>query len=131
MAQSIWQHVRQFGIACLYETDDQFAKKVTMIAALVFVPEADVEDCFETLTSHSNWDNRIDPVSNYLEDNYILDTLAVDPTKRINQLIAGQGPPSQRRKYADLSARVLNVVQDYVNLPVWQYLGGIAYNYDF
>ena len=74
---------QQFGLARPYETDDQFAKKVRMIAALAFVPEADVEDCFETLTSHPDWDNRMDPASNYLEETTILDALAaVDPAKR-------------------------------------------------
>ena len=47
---------------------------------------------------------------------------------KIEQYISGQAPPQSRKKYRELSARILSVVQDYGNRPILDYLRGIAYS---
>ena len=50
---------------------------------------------------------------------------------KIEQYLAGVQPPQPRRRYRDLSARLLRVVEDYGNRGTMDYLRSIAHNIDF
>ena len=47
---------------------------------------------------------------------------------KLNQLVAGTPAPLSRRKYRDLDKRLLKVVETYDQVPVSEYLLGIAHN---
>lgn len=47
---------------------------------------------------------------------------------KIEQYLAGQTPPPSRKRYRELAARLLAVVEDYGNRSVLEYLKGIASN---
>ena len=47
---------------------------------------------------------------------------------KIQQMIAGLQPDPQRRKYADCTVRIKNIVQNFQNRNIFDYLRGIAYN---
>ena len=49
----------------------------------------------------------------------------------INQMLAGQEPPSKRKKYQDATKRIANIVQDYENREIVDFLRGIAHNLKF
>ena len=46
----------------------------------------------------------------------------------INQLIAGQGPKSQRRKVQAANKRLSRIVNEYTERPMLEFLQGIAMN---
>lgn len=74
LSQNIWKRIQETGLTVLYETDDEFATLMRMIAALSFVPEADVPNAFydvENAIRNNYNDMRIDNVLDYFEDNYI------------------------------------------------------------
>jgi hypothetical protein len=48
---------------------------------------------------------------------------------KINQYLAGEEPPAQRRKYRECAKRITTIVQDYGQRPLLDYLVGIAYNF--
>ena len=62
----------------------------------------------------------------------------IDGLKRIQKgrdvfyerMIAGQPPPAKRRKYRQADERLLNLVRDYENRPILEYLRGIAHNFE-
>ena len=47
---------------------------------------------------------------------------------RIAQARAGHQPEPQRRRYQDSNQRILNIVQDFDNRDIIDYLRGIAFN---
>ena len=46
----------------------------------------------------------------------------------IAQVRAGHQPEPQRRRYLDSNQRIKNIVQDYHNRDIMQYLWGLAHN---
>jgi len=50
---------------------------------------------------------------------------------KINQLVAGIPSQPRRRKYRNLEKRLLNIVENYENQSVSEYLLGIAHNVKF
>lgn len=49
----------------------------------------------------------------------------------INQVLAGHPAPPTRKRYQDLTGRIANIVQDYENRHVLDFLRGIAHNLQF
>ena len=47
---------------------------------------------------------------------------------RVGHFIAGRPAPAQRRVYRDVNDRIKNIVNDYPNRPIIDYLRGISYN---
>lgn len=50
---------------------------------------------------------------------------------KIEQYIAGQEPPPGRLRYRDCAKRILQIVNDYANREIMDYLRGLAHNYNF
>lgn len=46
------------------------------------------------------------------------------------QMVAGHEPPVKRRKYREADSRILNLVRDFANRPMAEYLRGIAHNFE-
>ena len=69
LSQNIYRHVQSLDLQERYQSDAECALQVRIVAALAFVPVADVVNSFEELQdkvqSHST------PVLDYFEDNYI------------------------------------------------------------
>ena len=68
------EKIQQNGLATLYDADDEFAKFMRMIAALAFVPIADLPQAFYDLENEirNNYNNNgIDVILDYYEDTYI------------------------------------------------------------
>ena len=51
-----------------------------------------------------------------------------DINKNKIETLCAQGPPTERRKYNDLDARLKTIVEDFANLDMLDFLGGIAHN---
>jgi len=49
----------------------------------------------------------------------------------IEQLIAGVEPPQSRRMYRDINRRIGLIIADYNNRTKWDYIRGIAHNFDY
>src|SRR6218665_1586575 len=61
-------------IIVLYQTDEDYAMKVKQMMALAFVPEADVIEVYEKLTSSDPFINdaaNVDVLIDYFDDNYM------------------------------------------------------------
>jgi len=62
------------GKTVLYQTDEDYAMKVKQMMALAFVPEADVIEVYEKLTSSDPFINdaaNVDVLIDYFDDNYM------------------------------------------------------------
>ena len=60
-----------------------------------------------------------------------MDTLKLDASHNqmlIAQVLAGAPPPSQKRVYRDVNARIAALVQGYSNGNIIPFLRGISYN---
>ena len=185
-SQAIFKKIQSLGLQVRYKDDEDFAHKVRMLAALAFVPEADVIDAFEAVSEDFPFDAQA--VIDYFEDTYIgrlrpgghrraplfdmelwnmynqtIDDLPrtnnavegwhrsfqanvgayhpnfwrfIDILKReqnltqvnIAQARAGHPAEPQRRRYQDSNQRIKNIVQDYPNRNIMQYLRGLAHN---
>ena len=185
-SQAIFKKIQSLGLQVRYKDDEDFAHKVRMLAALAFVPEADVIDAFEAVSEDFPLDAQA--VIDYFEDTYIgrlrpgghrraplfdmelwniynqtIDDLPrtnnavegwhrsfqanvgayhpnfwrfIDILKReqnltqvnIAQARAGHPAEPQRRRYQDSNQRIKNIVQDYPNRNIMQYLRGLAHN---
>ena len=74
LSRNIWKKIQRCGLAALYENDDEFSLMMRMIAALAFVPIADVPQAFYDLEVEirNNFNqNGIDAVLDYFEDTYV------------------------------------------------------------
>ena len=69
LLQNIYRHVRSLDLQERYQSDAEFALQVRMVAALAFVPVADVVNSFKELQDKVQSD--LTPVLDYFEDNYI------------------------------------------------------------
>ena len=69
LTQSIYRRIKSEGLKARYENEPNFAMQCRMIAALAFVPPANVVAAFETLRDHLPDD--LDPVLDYFEDTYV------------------------------------------------------------
>lgn len=68
--QNIWRKLQAEGKTPEYIGSEEFASKVKQMMALAFVPEADVVEVFETLSSCEEFGD-MDFLIDYFEDNYI------------------------------------------------------------
>ena len=68
-SQAIFKKIQSLGLQVRYKDDEDFAHKVRMLAALAFVPEADVIDAFEAVSEDFPLDAQA--VIDYFEDTYI------------------------------------------------------------
>ena len=59
------------GLQQLYTEDQQIASAVRMMAALAFIPVNHVVRCFETLQDDLPTPDVLQPVVDYMKDNYI------------------------------------------------------------
>ena len=67
--QNIWKKIQENGLQMRYQQDPTFVTEATMIAALAFVPGADANRVFNTLSNNN--DQALDVILDYIEDNYI------------------------------------------------------------
>ena len=73
LCSNIWKHIQNFGLQERYKGDAEFALQIRMIAALAFLPPADVVPAFENLCDdiRHNYGVQADEILLYFEDNYI------------------------------------------------------------
>ena len=71
LSQNLYRKVQASGLQQLYTEDQQVASAVRMMAALAFVPVNHVVRCFETLQDDLPIPDVLQPVVDYMEDNYI------------------------------------------------------------
>ncbi|KAK7111040.1 hypothetical protein V1264_014822 [Littorina saxatilis] len=73
LAQNVWRHIQDHGLATVYRDEEEFAKLMRMLPALAYLPPADVENAFETVFDPTSafWDARAQPIIDYFEDTYI------------------------------------------------------------
>ena len=64
--QNIWKKIQENELQVWYQQDPAFVTEATMIAALAFVPGADVTRIFNTLSN--NIDQALDVILDYIED---------------------------------------------------------------
>ncbi len=69
LSQNIWRKVQANGLQGRYQTEPAFVEEVGKIAALAFVPEADVQRYFTDLSN--NIDPDLDVVMDYFEEYYL------------------------------------------------------------
>ena len=62
--QNIWKKIQENGLQVRYQQDPAFVTEATMIVALSFVPDDDVNRVFNTLSS--NIDQALDVILDYL-----------------------------------------------------------------
>lgn len=68
-SQNIWKKVQGNGLVDRYKQEPAFAEQVGKIAALAFVPEADVQRYFNILSQ--NIDQDLDIIMDYIEEYYL------------------------------------------------------------
>ena len=68
-SQNIWRKVQANGLQGRYQQEPAFAEQVGKIAALAFVPEADVQRYFDILSQ--NVDQALDVIMDYIEEYYL------------------------------------------------------------
>ena len=68
-SQNIWKKMQENGLQIRYQQDLAFTIKARKIAALAFVPGADIDRYFNDLSNIINHD--LHPILDYLEDNYV------------------------------------------------------------
>lgn len=75
LCQSIFRKIQQYSeILSLYRTNEEFCVNIKMIAALSFVPIADIVEAFEALQASPYFQDtsqHVDPILEYFEDTYI------------------------------------------------------------
>jgi hypothetical protein len=67
--KSVWRHVQNFGLAGLYGTDNVFSLMVRHLAALSFLPAADIPQAFDALKLIMP--READRLVKYFENTYI------------------------------------------------------------
>ena len=66
--QCIWRKIQQISFVAAYEKENgTFTISARSLAALVFVPEQDVENAFDKLIIDKNFDHRVQPIADYFE----------------------------------------------------------------
>ena len=68
-SQNVYRRIQRTGLPAEYADDTDVALKCRMISGLAFVPPADVAQSFEELSHYLP--DRLQPVLDYVEDNYI------------------------------------------------------------
>ena len=68
-SQNIWRKVQANGLQGRYQQEPAIAEQVGKIAALAFVPEADVQRYFNVLSQ--NVDQDLDVIMDYIEEYYL------------------------------------------------------------
>ena len=69
LCKSIFRRVQANGLQQEYLDDDNFRTNIRMIAALAFVPTADIIQSFDALAQHCVGNEQ--PILDYFENNYI------------------------------------------------------------
>lgn len=95
-----------------------------------------LEDLPRTNNSLEGWHNRLQSNISACHPNIwkFLQVLKKEQALNeviINQMLAGQQGPPKRKKYQDLSTRITNLVRDYENRDVLDFLRGVAHNLQF
>ena len=67
-SQCLFRSIQSNGLQQLYESDPGFALKMLMIAAIAFVPVADVVTSFEHLIDNTDLTEEAQSVLDYFED---------------------------------------------------------------
>ena len=70
-SQCLFRSIQSNGLQQLYENDAGFALKMRMIAAIAFVPVADVVISFEHLIDNTDFPEEVHSVLDYFEDTWI------------------------------------------------------------
>lgn len=60
----------------------------------------------------------------------VLKKVQVSRDMYLEHLIAGHAPPQKLRKYVECDKRIKNIVQNFNNIGVIEYLRGLAHNYN-
>ena len=72
LQQCIWRKIQSLGLTAAYrESDEKFALSAKSMAAVAFVPVADVHAAFEELISGANFDPRMEEVVEYFENTWL------------------------------------------------------------
>ena len=71
-SSALWREIQQFSLVAAYEKENEkFAISAHSPAALAFVPELDVENAFDELITHEDFDHRVQPIADYFEYTWI------------------------------------------------------------
>jgi len=71
LSQNIWRRIQESGLQIKYCSDAEFALKSRCIAAIAFLPTEDIIRGFEILVYGEDYPDKLDPVVDYFESNYI------------------------------------------------------------
>jgi hypothetical protein len=194
LSQCLWRKTQQIeGMQEKYRNDPDFALQIRHLAALAYVPEAEVMTSFENLLDSQYYTENerfLQPLIDYFEDTWIgrmdrrnkrrqplfpislwncheaaksglprtnnsvegwhrgfnqllgsshptiwkfIDDLKKEQSlneMKIEQYIAGQHPPVSRKVYRNTAQRVEDIVKDYENRNILDFLRGIAHNFN-
>ena len=193
LSQCLWRRMQQIeGMQQKYSADPEFGLQIKQLAALAYVPEAEVIKSFESLLDSQYYtenERYLQPIIDYFEDTWIgridrrnrrrqplfpislwncheaaksglprtnnsvegwhrgfnqllgsshptiwkfIEDLHKQQSLNeviIEQYIAGQHPPASRQVYRDTAQRIEDLVKDYENRNILEFLRGIAHNF--
>ncbi|XP_055345159.1 uncharacterized protein LOC129593005 [Paramacrobiotus metropolitanus] len=128
--QNVCKRILKYGFSERYISDLQFNTQCKMLLALAFVPVDDVVKVYETFIQHPECVLEKDSkLIMYFERVYIGQTLEQNLQEgRIGKLKKGEKPEPQRRKFKELTERLMSVAVMYNDMDPLEYLENISRN---
>ncbi|KAF0711263.1 THAP-type domain-containing protein, partial [Aphis craccivora] len=154
LLQNLKKQIGTAGLMASYRNNADFNLYARMITALAFVPPEYVVNSFETLSEElEQVEPTLQPILDWLEMyyigilrregvrrvpafpietwNFLIELKKVQAERDIYYefLVCGHEPPPTKKKYVEASNRILNLVQNFGNRNIIEYLRGLAHNF--